>query len=473
MVAAARLWKRTSHTKHDHEKKSPTFNSISYTSPKKNSTIPSIYLLLVALVVYVSVSGGNISKLVDSFHNVNDDTILQISKRKPKRKIVLLGPHDRYNFGDLLYEKVLSKLLQTRAGYHDDEIIRGGLISINMTTYGGHPEIISMERVQEMSRNSSDGPFDIIYTGGQTIGCNHDCGVKHLPTNAMQDAAEYEKVCDCAYLFPKELLLPVNKYNKTNGENKSMLNSIGYGFPQGDCRKAVDTADFITYRDHDPMVPDSTVITKELFKDKISAASNEVLKELFPALHHGNTKYIAVQLRMTFKEMQGPKLISETLDKVSKQSKCTIVFFAAGTIPKHDAFQFYHKIASMMKEPNIVYEEEHVWKVIGTIAGAEAVMSTSLNVRIMAFVFHKPRLTWCKREGNMQWDAQAHNKFITKWDASNAPHCVKMAGSWDTLSLYMGKAPEISQEETKLKYDHAVKSYMKSFDHWSNLTSRY
>ena len=34
---------------------------------------------------------------------------------RPKRKIVLLGPHDRYNFGDLLFEKIVSRLLVDRA----------------------------------------------------------------------------------------------------------------------------------------------------------------------------------------------------------------------------------------------------------------------------------------------------------------------------------------------------------------------
>jgi hypothetical protein len=71
---------------------------------------------------------------------------------KPKRKkIVMLGPHDRYNFGDLLFEKLLTKLLQTRAvaHYRDEDVLRGSIISINMSSHGGPETILSMKRIQD------------------------------------------------------------------------------------------------------------------------------------------------------------------------------------------------------------------------------------------------------------------------------------------------------------------------------------
>jgi hypothetical protein len=133
----------------------------------------------------------------------------------PRRKIVILGPHDRYNFGDLLFEKVIAKLLQTRAGYHDDDILRGGLISVNMTQYGGPAKVISMKRIQHMSRtDTQQGPYDIVYSGGEALGCSHACGVSMLPREHQQQALD-KKVCDCAYLFPKDLLLPLNPRNAT------------------------------------------------------------------------------------------------------------------------------------------------------------------------------------------------------------------------------------------------------------------
>ena len=72
------------------------------------------------------------------------------------RKIILLGPHDRYNFGDLLFSKVLKRLLVNRAGYSESDILFGGIIPINLTDYGGEGNIRSMKQLQQMSREDSD-----------------------------------------------------------------------------------------------------------------------------------------------------------------------------------------------------------------------------------------------------------------------------------------------------------------------------
>ena len=70
-----------------------------------------------------------VSALVNQTHN----SLHTLDKtNKLKRHVILLGPHERYNFGDLLFEKVLSKLLMTKLGYEDHEIIRAGTIPINM-----------------------------------------------------------------------------------------------------------------------------------------------------------------------------------------------------------------------------------------------------------------------------------------------------------------------------------------------------
>jgi hypothetical protein len=63
--------------------------------------------------------------------------------QEKRRKVILIGPHDRFNFGDLLFEKVVNELLVTRAGYQQDDMISTGLIAVNMSKYGGTPRIFS------------------------------------------------------------------------------------------------------------------------------------------------------------------------------------------------------------------------------------------------------------------------------------------------------------------------------------------
>ena len=83
-----------------------------------------------------------------------------------------------------------------------------------------------------MSRTSSNGPFDIIYSGGESVGCSYSCAVTMLPTLEQQKRAEADRVYKCAYLFPKDLLLPLdNEGNPDKSfKNIAIANSVG-GYP--------------------------------------------------------------------------------------------------------------------------------------------------------------------------------------------------------------------------------------------------
>jgi hypothetical protein len=435
-------------------------------------------------------------------------------QRRRRNKIVILGPHDRYNFGDLLFEKVIAKLLHTRAGYHDDDILRGGLVSVNMSQFGGSEKVISMKTIQHMSRTDTlQGPYDIVYSGGEALGCSHECGVGMLPRELRQQARD-DKVYDCAYLFPKELLLSLpprtnaTTFSATGGatgveaatpkitrhllkeqpgeqqrgeqqqqqqqrpKNYAIVNSMGGQRPSQACKKAMDTSDYVAYRDHDPLAPDSAVMTKELFGDVVDQTAHDVMKELLQQVQGGGgititeeppTSYIAVQHKVA--GLNVTKL-ARALDQISKNcgNNTTIVFFAAGTVAAHDSFEKYAEVQALMTQPSIVYQGEHVWKVVALISRAQAVLSTSLHVRIMSFIFHRPRVTWCT--------GYKHGKFIELWDAPDASHCVeKVEQTWQTLQNYMeGANPgTINQDQTKEAYRKAVHLYLDSFDKWSGM----
>merc|ERR1712127_871555 len=94
-----------------------------------------------------------------------------------------------------------------------------------------------------------------------------------------------------------------------------------------------------------------------------------------------------------------------------------------------------------MTQRSMVYKAEHVWKVVALISKAEAVLSSSLHVRIMAFIYHKPRFTWCP-------GGRKHSKFIKLWEAPGSQPCApKRNGkldygipkTWHYLSQHFGK----------------------------------
>jgi len=373
-----------------------------------------------------------------------------------ERKIILLGPHDRYNFGDLLFTKVLKRLLQNRAGYSESDILFGGVVPINMTAYGGEENIHSMKQLQQMSREDSEkGPYDIIYTGGEAMGCSHGCAVSMMFNEEYKELAKQEKIYDCGYLVPKHLLVPEAEVEHPS--NFAIINSMGGGIsPQ--CEEAVNTADFGSFRDPKfPSYPDSAVMTKELYAEEIDIMADQVMDEIFPST--SERKYIAVQHKI---QTMKPEKLAASLDLLSKETNTTIVFFAAGIVPMHDSFDLYHKVAELMTQPSIVYEGANVWKVVAIISRSQALISTSLHCRIMAFIFFKPRFTWCTEA--------KHRNFISKWDSSDAPGCMASGTDvWPVLSDYYGPDPKITQEMTKETYDRVVNKYLMAFDSWSTI----
>lgn len=361
----------------------------------------------------------------------------------------------------------MDKLLRTRVGYDPQDILKAATTPADMTKYGGFNDIVSMKTIQQMSRTDSVyGPYDIVYTGGEALGCTYGCAIGMLPTQEQRELARQERICDCGYLVPKSYLLPEGATSK----NYAVVNSMG-GDIHPSCQDAVNSADFIAYRDRAPTYPDSAVMTKELFHDDIANAAKEVLKELFPddpMIRGGSsmsqTKYIAVQHNNNEMEMDHPREFAAILDKVSKNTGAVIVFFAAGTAPYHDSFDVYHEISSYMTEPNIVYEMENVWKVVGLISQAEAVLATSLHVRIMSFIYFKPRITWCS--------LSKHRQFISLWDTADSPQCIHTSVTWNVLVKYLGSDPEITQDMTKHIYEEMVQKYLQGFDIWSTMLAQ-
>jgi Polysaccharide pyruvyl transferase len=209
-------------------------------------------------------------------------------------------------------------------------------------------------------------------------------------------------------------------------------------------------------------------MTKELYGDVINqTANNVVMKELSQGAGDGAknnnepiSSYIAVQHKVSGINVAA---LASALDEVSRNyNNATIVFFAAGTVAWHDSFDIYANVQKLMKQPSMVYPGEHVWKVVALISRADAVLSTSLHVRIMSFIFHRPRVTWCT--------GHKHRKFIELWDAPDASNCVeKVEQSWQTLQKYIGPHPERNQDQTKEAYRKAVHLYIASFDKWSGM----
>ena len=367
--------------------------------------------------------------------------------RHTNGKVVLFGPHDRFNFGDLLFEKVVSHLLVHRAGLDPKQLVVAGLVNRSMSVFGGHPNIINIKTVTKMShdnvRNGGD-PYDIVFLGGQSLKCNLKRGIDMLETKELKQQANSSRVgadidWDCAYLIPKYLLVPINFPSSI--KPVAVINSVVKDYIGGPCEKAVENADYVAFRDLAPNTtfpglalaesrPDCAVMTNILFRNTITEQTIKgELEQILKGTHI--TGYLAVQLNHKSVAKAGPQAIASILDQVWQATNMITVFFRAGSVPNHDLLSDYQQIADLMHGPSLIYTEENVWGVVGVIREAQAVLSTSLHVRIMAFVHNRPRFTLCSKN--------KLTSFIKIWDRTYP--CVKLA----SLAMLVHKALRLDQ----------------------------
>mmetsp|Transcript_890 Transcript_890/g.1907 ORF Transcript_890/g.1907 Transcript_890/m.1907 type:complete len:569 (-) Transcript_890:116-1822(-) len=444
---------------------------------------------------------------------------LRIPGRR-NRRVVLLGPHDRYHdFGDILAERIISKLLVDRAGYvfnqTDDRkntVLLGGIVTRDdMDRHGLTPQktIYGMKSIQAMSRaDFSNGPYDIVYTGGGGARAGpisyeeYSDAVKLLETEELRAQATADKVFDCPYLFPKQLLMTVvnrtmatNVRNHAKGQiltlprpkrNYAISDSLEHpstkrdlsNKPRLSCRQALAAADHVRFRDDDPLAPDSAFLTRELFGEEIEQLFETTVRNDLYDLgawlrHDEEPNYVAVQHGKMSQRPDSSYIedMARGLDEVSRSTgNATVVFFSAGSIDSVDRIS--RRVMQKMTQPSLHYPTEHALEVVALLSKARAVIGTNLHVRIISLVYQKPRATW--------FGSTRHQRFLELWEAPDVAARGTLSSVRDVWNEGLRRffPPEndggefagfISANQTLDTYHSAVRQYLDNFDQWSNL----
>ncbi|KNC76945.1 hypothetical protein SARC_10579 [Sphaeroforma arctica JP610] len=445
--------------------------SVSLVLTKIGNAKTIITVAIVILATLFVVGGIPLNKLGNTdLRDLDSRVPNYLSEYQGRRRVAMFGPHDRFNFGDLIFTKVVKRLLMDK-GYLADELVMTGMIDKDMTAYGGEPSILSTRHVVALSRNQTQtkqGPFDLIYLGGESLNCDASCGVSMLgfPASSRQQLLN-DQLGKCAYLFEKSHLLPPG-WADPNVHPVSIMNSVGAAAGQIGpyCRKAVASADYKATRDAALIggrsgitgivnVPDSAVMVNALLADEVTAYTTT--GQVAEVLATTKGKYIAFQMR----NKQSPaEYFAAWLDKVSKKAKMPVVMFCAGTAPNHDSMAYYDSIAMLMSTNPIVFREENVWSAIALISRATLVLSSSLHVRIMAYVHYVPRFTLCGATGKFA-------AFVDLFEAADALKCQGWVSPDVALSA-MTKDVQL----TKQAVERTVGLYMASFEKWFALLNK-
>ena len=316
-----------------------------------------------------------------------------VFSRNPKERIVLFGAIGRHNFGDILMAEVFEKNLMNTCNITKFDVFFADILPRNMTQYGGR-EVAGITSFMDDTTKTH-----VVHVGGQTGGiCSIKCALTMFdpdPNLSERDTPEWKKfenTSKIAYIVKKSMFRNPGSF---------VTNTIGGYTKEAD--EILEDFDFVSTRDYPgttikTFAPDSVITIKKNFEDKVLAHKP----------NNFSRKYIAVQFRR--REKQIAEIVHELLELVST-TNYGVVFFRAGSV--HDTLDSYEIIQEKLAEVGVrndihVFRGLNIWDITSIIANSELVIGTSLHVRIIAFAFAIPRVTFSARP--------KHESMINYWD---------------------------------------------------------
>ena len=318
-----------------------------------------------------------------------------IYRTNHNERIVLYGAIGRHNFGDILMAEVYEKNLRSTCDLTGFDVFFADILPRNMTRYGGRDVVSITSFMNDMTKTH------VVHVGGEIsrVGVkdalsmfNPDPNLPELRTSEWQTFVNLS--LSSAYIVKKSLFPNPGSF---------VTNAIGYSSHSKGINKILADFDFVSIRDYPgtamkKFAPDSVITIKEIFGNKILAHKPKMF-----------SNYIAVQFRGT----ENVTLVVKNLREIIKATSLGIVFFRAGAAPTHDKLDVYEIALKKMADIGVInnvhiFESLNIWDITSLIANSKLAIATSLHVRIIAFAFSIPRVTFSAEP--------KHTSMIENWD---------------------------------------------------------
>lgn len=336
-------------------------------------------------------------------------------------KTILYGAFGRYNFGDLLFPHVVTKLLNYNK--IDTELEYCDILSRNMSRHGGH----NVKSILSFFKTSD--PINVIHVGGamasdysfENILKSFEVKARHKKEIDILKDFEDFKIPSAYMLSKKSFINPKIFVANCVG---STIGARGLNFIGKHTASKIQDYDFLSFRERETCnffkthgldksicCVDSAIMTKRFFNPAIQKRS----KRLMNTHGYGNN-YIAVQFNFRY-FLKHKMQIESALNEIIRKYNLPIVFFAAGTSPGHDNINSYQILSEKLpKGMSFVSKTKNIWNACSIIANSNLVLNTSLHVRILAMQYFKPRLTFITD------DQKKQVSFINQYDNLNNDH---------------------------------------------------
>jgi len=399
---------------------------------------------------------------------------------KPKR-LIIIAPNDRYNYGDLLFSHIIKKEL----AHLYDEVVNVATIENDLTEVGG--DIVkSIPFVYNLSEKFEN---HIIIAGGESFFSPWYYAISYLDYGFNKKSKFIVKVLkklnlqsvylNFSVLYAKYSINATTEYPYTIGKHeiknadRVFYNSLGASwipesfFKSKKVKNILDNVDYISLRDVNSndimvnsgfkshLVPDCAVVMSEYYTNDFLRSKISIEIEKF--VRDTENKYFVFQINKALGSKNFRSII-KMLKDVSLNHKLTVCLCPVGFALGHDDHEILEEVyRALLKEGIDVYFSSKltIWDIMYLIGESRLFIGTSLHGVITSMSYKTPYI------GIL---VEKTIRYINTWgiNDNNA-----ISRDFDVL-----KKVEILLNQTVVSSDNYELSYTKQKDEVYNSFSR-
>lgn len=317
-----------------------------------------------------------------------------------KKKVVLYGAYDRYNYGDNLMPILLEHFFRLNSfeKFKSIDFIYTSIDSSNLSNYKCYPTVAMKDLL------STEDNTTIIVVGGEVLGADVGTLYTHVQSNHFYtrflkalrrySPATLSKIA--GFLYPAVWNYPyIPQKDSFTNRVKIVFNTVG-GIPVQSQIKYLKEVDYLSARDQRTfdeaskwssaeLVPDSVLIASKIIDDCFM--HKYVREEIIS--YCKNTNFISVQA-CPYKIKFSPLEMASELDRVKKETGLDVVLLPIGYASGHDDVIFLREVKALSKTDIRLEYELNVWEIMYFLSHSQSFYGTSLHGIITAMSFGVP-----------------------------------------------------------------------------------
>lgn len=322
-----------------------------------------------------------------------------------KKNIAIFGPHDRFNYGDILFPIILEYALNN-AGLNNIYLPKYSLVNADLSSKGAYPSFSYRKLVKDINEHKIDV---VIIAGGESLSASWHVLFGYInkfyfylskrrwigPLLKKYDVARVLLGGKPGYPFC------MNKSN-FSGSINLIFNSVGGGIAgyNNEQKNALQLADHLALRDeasyHNALklnkkallVPDSAIIISDVFPRQNLLSDKYIRKEVRQLVER-NESYLYFQVNK-YISAGSVEVITAQLQRLGVRSGLKIVLCPTGTAPGHEDDIALRKIYESLSCCKFLLESPAIQEIIMLIANARVCIASGLHSIITAMSYVVP-----------------------------------------------------------------------------------